>query len=289
MALKAVKDLLVGAVVGIVSMLPGASGATIAVVFGIYERLINDLAHIRGRLLRDLRFIVPVGVGVVAGLFLCAFGLEELMDRWEVPMMFLFAALILTQIPDIRRMGDDGKLATRANTAAFACGVILMFAILALGLSGYGLDDNTGSAVVWVIAGIILAVSKIAPGISGSTILLALGLYTPFMSAMTDFDMSVLLPGLVGMLIGALAFAKVLDRFISSSKKSTYMAILGLTVGSVFTVAIEAATKIDGTEMVLQSIVGIVLGLVFGYALMKVSRRYAVESREGPSAGQEEE
>ncbi len=152
-----------------------------------------------------------------------------------------------------------------------------------------GLEDSGSNALVWIVAGIILAVSKIAPGISGSTILLALGMYTPFMSAMTDFDMAILIPALIGIVIGALAFAKVLDRCFVNHKKSTYMAILGLTVGSVITVAIEAATKIDGTDMIWQSIVGIVLGLVFGYALMRISRMYASESSEASPAERAEE
>ena len=101
---RSLKDFLVGALVGIMSMMPGASGGIIAVVFGIYERLIADLADIRGRLFKDLRFIIPVGIGIVVGLLVCAVGIDALLQNWEVPMMFFFAALILYQMPDIRDM-----------------------------------------------------------------------------------------------------------------------------------------------------------------------------------------
>lgn len=67
MVLKPLKDILVGALVGLVSMLPGASGATIAVIFGIYERLVSDLADIKHRLLKDLRFIILIFIGIVLG------------------------------------------------------------------------------------------------------------------------------------------------------------------------------------------------------------------------------
>ncbi len=284
MTVKPVKDLLVGTLVGIVSMLPGASGATIAVVFGIYERLISDLAEIRERLFKDLRFIIPVGIGIVLGLFICAFGLDALMTEWEVPMMFFFAALILAQVPDVRSLGDDGQPMTSRNWAALIIGFVVMIFFLWISLSGNGVDRAVDGFAVWLLVGIILAVSKLAPGVSGSTILLALGLFTPFMDAMTGFDMSALIPGGIGLLIGVLVFARVVDYFIRNHRKSTYMVILGLTVGSIVTVSIEAATKLDGTAMILQSIVGIVVGLVLGVGLSRISKKYAAETIESAPA-----
>lgn len=284
MTAKPLKDVLVGTLVGIVSMLPGASGATIAVIFGIYERLISDLAEIRERLFKDLKFIIPVGIGIVFGLFVCAFGLKALMDQWEVPMMFFFAALILAQVPDVRSLGDDGQPMTAYNWAALVIGFAVMLVFLWISLSGNGVDRTVDGFAVWLLVGIILAVSKLAPGVSGSTILLALGLFTPFMDAMTAFDMSALIPGGIGLLIGVLVFARVVDYFIRNHRKSTYMVILGLTVGSIVTVSIEAATKLDGTTMILQSIVGIVIGLVLGVGLSRISKKYAAETIESAPA-----
>ena len=284
MTAKPLKDVLVGTLVGIVSMLPGASGATIAVIFGIYERLISDLAEIRERLFKDLKFIIPVGIGIVFGLFVCAFGLKALMDQWEVPMMFFFAALILAQVPDVRSLGDDGQPMTAYNWAALIIGFAVMLVFLWISLSGNGVDRTVDGFAVWLLVGIILAVSKLAPGVSGSTILLALGLFTPFMDAMTAFDMSALIPGGIGLLIGVLVFARVVDYFIRNHRKSTYMVILGLTVGSIVTVSIEAATKLDGTTMILQSIVGIVIGLVLGVGLSRISKKYAAETIESAPA-----
>lgn len=278
MSLRPIKDMLVGALVGIVSMLPGASGATIAVIFGIYERLISDLADIRHKLFRDLRFLIPLGIGIVLGLFVCAFGLEALMDRWEIPTMFFFAALILTQIPDIKSLASDDNAMTAWNWIALVAGFAVMIVFIFVG-DGRS-DRSTSGALVWVLVGIILAISKLAPGVSGSTVLLALGLFGPFMDALTDFDMSVLVPGGIGLLVGVLAFSRIIDHFITNSRKSTYMAILGLTIGSIVTVSVDAAGQLDGTMMIVQSIIGIILGLVLGTGLGKISKVYAKETIE---------
>ena len=278
MVLKPLKDILVGAMVGIVSMLPGASGATIAVIFGIYERLVSDLADIRHRLLKDLRFVALILIGVVLGMMVCAFGLEFLMENLEVPTMFFFAALIVAQIPDIMKLGDDGTPTSKWNIMAFIVGFVIMIAFLFIG-DGNDMElDGVTGIVLMVLVGIVLAVSKLAPGVSGSTVLLALGLYTPFMHALTDLDITYLLPILIGLLIGILGFSKVMDHCMRSHKKSTYVMILGLTVGSVITVSVQAMMKLDGTEMIAMSIAGIIIGLLLGIGLSRVASTYAKET-----------
>lgn len=278
MVLKPLKDILVGVLVGLVSMLPGASGATIAVIFGIYERLVSDLADIRHRLLKDLRFIILIFIGIVLGMMVCAFGLEFLMDHIEVPTMFFFAALIVAQIPDIMKLGDDGEPLSKWNIATFVVGFVIMIAFLFLGDGNdVELEGITGT-VLMVLVGIILAVSKLAPGVSGSTVLLALGLYAPFMHALTDMDIGYLLPILIGLVIGVLGFSKIVDHCMRNHKKSTYVMILGLTAGSVITVSVQAIMKLSGTGMIAMSIAGIVIGLLLGIGLSKVASSYAKET-----------
>ena len=129
-----------------------------------------------------------------------------------------------------------------------------------------------------VIVGVILAVSKLAPGVSGSTVLLALGMYAPFMHALTDLDIGYLLPVLVGLVIGVLGFSKVVDHCMRNHKKSTYVTILGLTAGSVITVSVQAIMKLSGTDMVAMSIAGIVIGLLLGIGLSRIASSYAKET-----------
>ncbi len=275
-----VKDLLVGTLVGIVSMLPGASGATVAVIFGIYERLIGDIADIRGRLVHDLGFVFVVGTGIVIGLMVCAFGLDFLIERVEIPMMFFFVALIVTQVPDIVKLGDDGAPATGWNLLAFAAGLAVMVALLFVDEGGSDGGEGLGLPAM-VAVGAILAVSKIAPGISGSTVLLALGLYTPFMHALTDLDIVTLAPVGAGFVVGALLFSKVVDHFMRNNRKSAYAAILGLTVGSIVTVTVDAAGGLTGSDIMVQSAVAVIAGLALGIVLSRVAGRYAEETLSG--------
>lgn len=290
MGTKAVKDLLVGALVGIMSMLPGASGGTIAVIFGIYERLIADIADIRNKLLKDLRFIIPVGVGIVIGLLVCAVGIDALLQDWEVPMMFFFAALIVCQLPDIYKLSNgegDGK-PTSLNLVACAVGFVVMITFLFIGSTKTNislLELDAVDIVLLFIVGVVIALSKIVPGLSGAAILLAIGLYTPLMDLVGGLDMDVLMDTLgavvvigVGFIVGAIGLAKIVDYFMRNHRRSTYFCILGMTMGSIITVIVQALKGLEDSTTIMASVVAIVIGFVFGYIISRVSSKYAQET-----------
>ena len=280
MGFQAVKDLMVGVLMGAVSFLPGASGSTIAVIFRVYERLVADVADIKNKLLKDLWFVVPIGVGILLGMLLCAKGLEVLLEDFKVPMMFLFVALIATQIPDIKSMGDDGEKLTLGNIIAFIVGFAIMMVFMVVGWNA-PIDDENPGFVIMILVGVIYAMSMLSPGISGSTVLLALGFFTAFDKAISHptHNLDLILPIALGLLIGALTFAKVIDYCMRNHRKSTYAVILGLTVGSALTVLINGLKDLSGTEMIIQSIVCAVIGAVLGLGLNRLAHMYA-ESKE---------
>lgn len=284
MGIQAVKDLMVGMLMGIVSFLPGASGSTIAVIFRVYERLVADVADIRNKLLKDLWFVLPIGIGVLAGMFLCAKVLDELSKQYEIQLMFLFVALIVTQIPDIKRMGDDGKKLTPADIIGFTVGVAIMVAFMIIGWNA-PMDKENSGFIVMVLIGVIYAMSLLSPGISGSTILLALGFYWVYTNVIGDFihHMDLVLPIALGAVIGALVFSKVIDHCMRNYRKTTYMVILGLTVGSALTVFINGMRSISdnsSTELIIQCIICAVIGALLGLGLNKLAHIYAESSSE---------
>lgn len=286
---KPFKDFLVGILVGIMSMMPGASGGIIAVIFGIYERLIADVADIRHKLLKDLRFIIPVGLGILLGLVVCAVGIDALLQNWEILLMFFFAALIVFQIPDLYRLcnsSDDTGPSTR-NLVACVIGFIVMLSFLFVGSTESDIsliDLGATDIIVLFVIGLLVALSKIVPGLSGAAILLAIGVYTPLMDLVGGMDMTVivdrvaaLIPLGLGLIVGVLGMSKIVDHLLNRYRRSTYYCIMGITLGSIVTVAVQALQGLTG-DMVLPSVVCIAIGLAFGYCLSRVSAKYAEET-----------
>ncbi len=277
------KNGLVGAFIGVLSILPGASGGVAAVVFGIYERLMEDLGDIFHKWRTDFRFLLFVGGGMVLGMAVTAFGLDWLMANLEVPAMFFFTGLIIGQFPDVYKMTkEDGKKSSALNYVALAAGiavtVLLMFAGSIEETGGDGVMARGGTMyVVLIVTGLVIAASKIAPGVSGSAILLAMGLYKPLINSFTDFDLVVIVLFGIGLVTGLVLFAKIVTWALKSYRKSTFHMIFGLTVGSTLLVAYNTLTVTDTWIEAAGGVTALVLGLALSLWLSRLSEKYSNE------------
>jgi len=279
-AAEILKNVIVGALAGIFMILPGASGATITVVFGIYERLIHDVSKLKN-IVSDIRFLLTIAIGGVLGVLFCSKGLSFLLTDYEIPLMFFFAALILVQIPDIHRQADDGQKATSMNILALIAGFAVMMVIMLLGIYQEEQLESPGFILLF-LAGMLYIICAISPGISGSTMLLALGLFTPVITAVGDLQIMSLIPLALGAVVGLILFAKIVDRCVTDHRKSTFFAILGLTLGSIVTVIVQASMGFDQNEHLIGSIIGLAAGFILGYGMHLLSNYYmkTMESEE---------
>lgn len=275
-----VKNALIGAFIGVLSILPGASGGVAAVVFGVYERLVNDLADIFHKIRTDFRFIFFIGCGLVLGMGVTAFGLDWLMTNLEVPAMFFFTGLIIGQFPDVFKMTqEDCKKSSTLNYLALVIGILITVLLVFAGnFGGSGTEAtitrNPSMYILLIFTGLIIAASKIAPGVSGSAILLAMGLYKPLISAFTSFDLVVILFFGIGLIVGIFLFAKIVSWALGAHRRSTYFLIFGLTVGSTLIVAYNTFMVTDTWIEGISGIVALALGLIFSFWLSRISRRY---------------
>jgi putative membrane protein len=258
------KRFLIGTLIGIVSVVPGVSGAILAVCFGVYERLIADLAYLRRKIREDFRFLMAIGLGLVFGIVLASMGLDFILENYLLASMMLFTGLILGQLPELWKLTEPDTGFSKPNIAAFVVGVAVMCVFLVLGASEEkDLSGHDVSAILYmVIIGIIYAVSHLAPGISGSTVLLAIGLLAPLTHTIATLDFVLLVPLVIGTLIGLITFAKAVHYAIVHHRKSTYMMIFGLMIGSFLVIIKEAVDAYAGTADLVLGVIALAAGIL---------------------------
>ncbi len=266
----------VGALVGIVSALPGASGSTMLVIFGLYERVILAVSSIR-RLIADIRFMAVVAVGIMVGLFACSVFLDYVILKWEMPAMFFFGILILCQIPDVKAMEGRSEPAGKTWWVAFAIGFAAILALLPI----RGTGSTEPSMMGMLLIGAIYAVATVLPGVSGSTVLVALGLYDAFLAAVSGLNLVYLAPMIAGALVAAILLTKAIRICLDRHRTASFGAIMGLTVGSMATVLISACAMVSDANDILLAIAGIAIGFAAGYALRRLAIRYRKEGIDG--------
>lgn len=268
-----------GIIAGIASVLPGVSGGLILVLCGCYERLIEDIGNLRRKLVPEFMFLLFLGLGLLVGMLLCTVFLDYTMDLFAAPMMALFFGLILAQIPEVMKLTGCSSLsdADWKSLAWLALG--LGFIVVLMLVNGGGRvvdpdDHSFGNMVLFASCGIVLAISKIMPGISGSSLLIALGLFDLTISSVAHLDMYFIVPLCIGLLIGILGFAKVMNYALKHYGKETYMLILGLTVGSLLIILQELAGRgLGPVDWIICVVMG-VAGVAISYMFTLYGRKY---------------
>jgi putative membrane protein len=234
-----------GGLIGIAEIIPGVSGGTIALITGVYTRIINSASDaVRGFLLlfgfsksklaeSRTRFksmswalLIPLLVGMVIAIFAAAGVVEPLLEQYPTVTRALFAGLIAASlIVPIRLSGS------RWGLLEYALALLAAVAAFALTSIPRALDADPGFFVI--VASAALAVcALVLPGISGSYLLLALGMYAPTLAAVNNRDFGYLGTFVLGAILGLAGFVSALQWLLEHKRKLTLVVMTGLMVGS---------------------------------------------------------
>jgi putative membrane protein len=230
-----------GALMGAADIVPGVSGGTMALIVGIYERLIRSIrdaaaapvALIRGDVpgmrerLRavDWALVLPLGAGILTALIGGALIIEPLLERYPEQTRAVFFGLIAASVPlPWRRINAR----TRRSYIAAAVTAVLAFAIV--GIPPATMSDPA-LPLVFLAASVAIC-AMILPGISGAFLLLIMGMYAPTLAAVSDRDLVYIAVFGAGAAIGLGLFAGLLEWLLEHRHDVTMAALVGLMLGS---------------------------------------------------------
>ena len=243
--LQWILDILRGAVMGVSNIIPGVSGGTMAVSMGIYDRVIYAVNNLFKQFKKSFKELLPILIGVLIGLFAFAALIGSLLGTksdeipiTRLPTNFAFIGLILGGLPAIYKRVNmkDAKIP----------GILLFLVFLALVVvlpllnppEARTVDHSIGTILLMIPLGAIASATMVIPGISGSMILMLLGYYNSVINAMNDLrggdwsSLAILLPYVIGLLIGIVFIARLMNFLLRKHAALTFCAIFGLVIGS---------------------------------------------------------
>ncbi len=219
-----------GALIGGGAILPGVSGGVLAVVFGIYRPMMAFLSHPIRELKKSIWLFIPIILGVAIGFWGFAKLMALLFAEDSPYPISLFVGLILGTVPLLmQNAGIQGR--SKADIRALVITFVALLAFLIV-IESVAKLDMALSPLWSLIAGIIWGFSLVVPGLSSSSILLFMGLYTKIMAAVGDLDFSVILPLIAGIALVAVLCAKLVDRLFETRFSIASHAIVGLVLAS---------------------------------------------------------
>ena len=230
------KTIVKGFIVGSSMMIPGVSGGSMAMILGEYDRLISSIPSLFSRktFLESLKYLSVFVLAALAGIVIVARPLEILINRYALIIMYLFLGAVCGTIPMMVRKAHSEGFDLKSLVCVIL-GIILVFSIELIpeGVFNPSLDSGFFDILIQVFGGILVSVGLVLPGISTSYLLLVLGLYEPIIEALSNNQFTLLIPIVLGLLVGILALTKILEIAMSRYPKITYMMILGFLLGSI--------------------------------------------------------
>lgn len=257
------KTIVCGMLIGIANAIPGVSGGTMAVILNIYDKIMYAISP-KG-LKDNLKFLIPLGLGAVLGVFLLSNIIVGAMERYPMILNFCFIGLVLGSLPAIFSRAKGDAIHGR-NWVFFALGLGAMI-FLAFAhpeatanktIAEFGGID-AGLCLWFFFTAAVGCIAMILPGLSGSLILLLFGTYGAIMEAIATFNFTIIIVAGLGILVGGVTGIKVIKNMLRFHPQALYFGILGLMVGSIVTIW-------PGFYMNVQGVIAII-GLL-GFALI---------------------
>lgn len=231
-----------GIVFGIANVIPGVSGGTMLVVFGIFDRLCEAVSGIK-KIFGNIGFLIAFALGAGGGILLSAKVLGSLFEDFPIQTNMFFIGLILGGVPLLYKFGTSEKKVKPLCAVPF---VIAMAAVIGLTVLDHlnvidiaptaveGFDVVTSLKLV--VCAAVAAVTMIIPGISGSFVMMLLGVYQTVITAIDELNFYVLIPFAIGAVIGIILGSKLITLLIRKNKLMVYSALMGLVIGSVYAI-----------------------------------------------------
>lgn len=242
-----------GVILGIAFIIPGVSGGTLAVLLGIYEELIEAASNFyKGieKFRKYFMYLFPIGCGVVVSVGLCAKIIKFGLEKAPIVTMLIFLGLILGGIPKLFKSVE--KKPGLKEISFMLIGIIIVLVMLIADKGSYVVSFDNMNAVSYILlffVGMVASATMVVPGISGSFTLMLIGYYEPILNVvnnLTSFNnvganLLTMLPFLLGIVIGIVVIAKIIEFCLNKYHTATYYVILGFVLSSVISVFYEVA------------------------------------------------
>ena len=260
-----ISKMIKGIVIALGFILPGISGGVLAAILGIYERMIRFLAHPFKQLKEDILYFLPVAIGMLLGIGLFSYPIEYLLEHYQVYVLWSFAGAIIGTVPSLVKEANRESERDKVDLIWFWATFIIS------GISLYSLNFVVGSLSAtflnFILAGALLALGILVPGLSPSNLLLILGLYSPMLTGFKTFDLfGTFLPIGIGAVLTFVAFSKFMDYALRVYHSRVYHFIIGIVLSSTLLILIPNAGSSESISYAGLSIVSYVI-IAFFFAL----------------------
>lgn len=251
------KRFFVGILLGAGAILPGISSGVICVILGLYDKLIDAVLGIFKDFKKNFKFLFPIALGGIIGVFFVGNILKVLFERFPKQTSYCFMGLILGSIPLlVKKINSERQFKLRYLLFALISFIIGYILVVLEGKINLGNSTENISIISLIISGFLMSIGVVVPGISNTLILMCIGVYPIYINAISAMNLSVLIPMGIGLAMGGLTFICIIKFLLDKFYMQTYYSIIGFTLGSVLILYFPLSFDLTGLISVILFVVG---------------------------------
>ena len=282
-----------GIAVGIAMIIPGVSGGTLAVILKIYDDLINAVNQIFKHFKDSMKVILPVLLGAVVGFIALVFPLKWGLEHCPLIVVTLFVGFIVGSLPSLYK-----NVSGKESPISFIWGVIFLALMIGLcflpSANVNTISLNVGTWFYLVLIGFIVSSALVAPGISGSMLLMVLGFYESILNIVSEIikfqnlghNILILIPLAIGIVLGFFIVSFVMGILLKHYPVPTYFAIMGLIVGSIACIYTKTFSDYEVVLDALQISLSVLSFIIGGTISFLIGRKDKEKESEEETNGQ---
>lgn len=259
------KNFIKGIISGIGGIVPGLSGSVLMVLLGVYEQTIRALGTLLTDFKKNIRFLAPLLLGMLCGVLLFSRAVDYLLECYEFQTRYAFLGLVLGTVPLFyRQIGKQGF--PKHCYAVILCAVAAGFLIFGVNRS-YFPPIQQPNFLQSMLMGVTVAASSIVPGIDSAVILSTFGFFELYVGALAEFDLLVLLPAVLGLVVGAVVISAGMNLLLKKAYTTTFSVLFGLFLSIIPNMLNESCTIhsfTDGLGAIFFGLAGCLLSYYLG-------------------------
>ena len=225
--------ILKGYIIGSSMSVPGVSGGTMAILLGIYDKLISSISNFLKDIKGNMLFLLKFCIGAGSGIGSLSFIIKWMLERFPLPVSVFFLGAVVGGIPALYKKTKRSSL-TISSAIYFLLGLLIVISIGLIPAGSISFSSGSGAIqyLMLLVTGIIIALALVLPGISTSHMLLVLGMYDSMLAAITEFDIVYIGTLVIATLIGVFLITKPIEWTLNTYPHQTYWMIIGFVLGS---------------------------------------------------------
>ena len=263
-------DFFKGVLIGSGAILPGISSGVFCIIFGIYEKLIDIILNFFKGIKKNFTFLLPLLLGGIVGVLIFSKILNYLLITFPLPTKFCFIGLVLGSIPIlIKKANNNNKFHLHYLIYLLSAFFIGLLFIKLKDILPFLFTTKNTNFFYLTIVGIVMSTGIVVPGVSSTVILMIFGIYSQYLDAISNINLSFLFPLGIGIIIGGFIWLKIINYLFKHYHCQTFYTIIGFVIGSVLILYSNISFNLNG----ILSIISLCFGLSFGYFFTSIEEK----------------